>query len=70
MAEPAMNDWLMKGTVRFVECKWYQNFPKTSGKFFGFGCPGCQDNTSLLEPSIVVNLECSVVPGVGMFRVS
>ena len=27
MAEPAMNDWLMKGTVPFVEMKWLQSFP-------------------------------------------
>ena len=58
MAEPAMNDWLMKGTVRFVEMymvskcsnmimNWCS--PKTSGIFRDFCCPGSQDNTSLLE---------------------
>ena len=27
MAEPAMNDWFMKGTVRFVEIKIVSSFP-------------------------------------------
>ena len=57
MAEPAMNDWHMKGTVRFVEMQMvskYSNImnlcsPKTYGIFCGFGCPGSQDNTSLLK---------------------
>ena len=27
MAEPGINDWLMKGIAPFVECKWLQSFP-------------------------------------------
>ena len=37
--------------------------PKTSGIFCGFGCPGSQDNTSLLE--LLVSLYMYLVfPGV------
>ena len=57
MAEPAMNYWLLKGIVRFVEMLIVSKFsnimnycsPKTSGIFCGFGCHGSQDNTSLLK---------------------
>ena len=46
--------------------------PKTSGIFCGFGCPGNQDNTSLLEVLVSLSirgfLECSEVPRVGMFK--
>ena len=82
MAEPAMNDWLMKGTVRFVEMLMVSKFSivmnrcshKTSSIFCGFGCPGSQDNTSLLELLVSLKiwcfLECSELPGVGMINVS
>ena len=47
--------------------------PKTSGIFCGFGCPGRQDNTSLLELLVLLQiwcfLECSEVLGVGVFKV-
>ena len=57
MAEPAMNEWLMKGTVQFDEMLMVSKFsnimnrcsPKTSGIFCGFGCPGSKDISSLLE---------------------
>ena len=46
---------------------------KTSGIFCIFGCPESQNNTRLLELLVSVSiwcfLECSGVPGVGMFKV-
>ena len=75
MAETTINDWLMKGTDRFVKMQMASMFsnimnrcsPKTSGIFCRFGCPGSQDNTSLLELLVfVVNLVFSgVLRGAG-----
>ena len=48
--------------------------PKKAGTFCGLGCPGSQVNTSLLELLVSLYiwcfLECSEVPGVGMFKSS
>ena len=48
--------------------------PKTSGILCDFGCPGSQDNANILELLVSLSiwcfLECSEVPGVGMFKVS
>ena len=56
MDKPAINDWLERhcpicGKVNGL--KVFQHYElmltKTSGIFCGFGCPGSQDNMTLLE---------------------
>ena len=58
----------------FYNVPYVLKFTKSSGIFCGFGCPGNQDNTSLFELLVSLLiwcfLECSKVPGVGMFKVS
>ena len=82
MAKPAINDWLMKGTVRFVEkvngLRVFQHYELMLTQniwhilWFWLSWKSRQYDF-VRTTSIVVNLvflECSEVPGVGMFKVS